>query len=92
MRPKYGAPSRFELVQHILKSEAARVQLSSMEEMKAREGLTSLYDGWEDAAVRSIHVTVAAEVGKPPIVLGLTNTTGQRATASAIIELYVANL
>ena len=69
----------------IVKTEAVRLQLSSMEKTKTREGLTLLCDGWEDAAVRSIYATVVAEVGKPFIVLGLTNTTGQRATASAII-------
>ena len=35
---------------------------------------------------------MAVEVAKPSIVLGLSNTTSQRAIASAIINLYDANL
>ena len=68
------------------------MRLINMDEMKERTGMTLLCDGWEDAAGRSIYATVLAEVGQPPIVIGLTDMSGERATAKKIVEVVTMNL
>ncbi|THH03924.1 hypothetical protein EW145_g5898 [Phellinidium pouzarii] len=54
--------------------------------------LAHLADGWEDAAGRSIYGVVAAEVKKDPVVLGLSDLTGQRATAGAVVTVCNENM
>lgn len=92
LRPMFDAPSWFELVHYTLKSEAARVQLINIAQMKDRTAITLICDGWEDAAGRSIYATVAVASNTPPIVLNLTDMSGKRATADAIIKLLHTDL
>lgn len=91
LRPMYKAPSRFVLSTSILDAEASRVMLKNMEDLKDRKFLTLLVDGWEDVAGRSLYGTVVAEPGKQPVVLGLTDLTGKRATADAIVDVCNEN-
>lgn len=58
-----------------------------MERLEGRQGLTLLVDGWEDIARRSLYGTVLTEVGKHPVVLGLTDLTGKRASADTVFKV-----
>lgn len=87
LRPMYKVPSRYVLSGTILSSESARIELLEMERLQNRKCLTLLVDGWEDKAKRSLYGTVLTEVGKHPVVLGLTDLTGQRASGDAIYNV-----
>ena len=50
-----------------------------------------MVDGWEDAAGRSLYGVVAAQVNEPPVILGLTNLTGKRATAETVVDVCKEN-
>lgn len=76
----YDPPRRFKLSTYVLDGEAARVHLEQMEAISERKGLTMLCNGWEDTARRSLYASIAAEVGQHPVILGLVDMTGQRAT------------
>ena len=56
-----------------------------MERIQDRRGLTLLIDGWEDIAKRSLYGAVLTERGKHPVVLGLTDLTGKRASADVLV-------
>lgn len=88
----YELPSRYVLSRSLLDSEAARVQLEDEASLQGRQNLTLLCDGWDDAAGRSIYATLAVEVQRPPILLGLTDMTGQRANTFAILKVNEDNL
>ncbi|THH03675.1 hypothetical protein EW145_g6098 [Phellinidium pouzarii] len=90
--PMYKPPSRYVLSHTILDAEAARVHLLEMEQLQERKFLTMMADGWEDAAGRSIYGVVAAEVKKDPVVLGLSDLTGQQATAGAVVTVCNENM
>jgi hypothetical protein len=55
--------------------------------LEGRRNLTYLLDGWEDRSRRSIYGSVIAEVGEHPVVLGLKDLTGHRATADKLVEV-----
>ena len=92
LRPMYKPPSRYVLSNKVLGSEAARIQLAEIDSLKNQKSMTLLVDGWEDAAGRSIYGVVAAEVKKAPIILGLSELTGKRATADAVVNVCEENL
>lgn len=92
MRPMYKPPSRYVLRHTILDAESARIQILEEEGLKTRQYMTLLCDGWDDAAGRSVYATLAVEVKKPPIILGLEDMTGQRTNANAILEVNEKNL
>lgn len=92
LRPMYKVPSRYVLSGTILSAEAARINLIEMERLESREGLTLLVDGWEDIAKQSLYGTVLTEVGKHPVVLGLSDLTGKRASADTVFEVCNASL
>ena len=77
LRPMYQVPSRYVLSGTVLSAECASINLQLMEQLHTRRGMTLLVDGWEDAAKRSLYGVVLAETGKHPVVLGLTELTGQ---------------
>lgn len=87
IRPSYTVPSRFVLTQNYLPREEARVHLQEVARLKKRESLTLMTDGWEDRLRRSIYGTLLAEVGFRPVVLGLEDLTGKRATADAVLTV-----
>ena len=62
-----------------------------MKSLKEWKFLTLLVDGWEDAAGRSLYGTIVAEVRKHPVVLGLSDLTGKRVTADAIVNACLEN-
>ena len=80
-------PSRYVLTLSLLPKEEARVTEAQKEKLKERKLVTLLTDGWEDILRRSVYGTVAAEVGARPIVLGLSDLTGRRATAENIVDV-----
>lgn len=55
--------------------------------LKKRESLTLMTDGWEDRLRWSIYGTLLAEVGFRPVVLGLEDLTGKRATAETVLSV-----
>ena len=63
-----------------------------MESLRKHLVLTLLVDGWEDAAGRSLYGVVVAEVKEHPVVLRLSDLTGQRATADAVIGACNQNI
>ncbi|EPS95959.1 hypothetical protein FOMPIDRAFT_1077798, partial [Fomitopsis schrenkii] len=73
--------------QNYLPREEARVHLQEVARLKKRESLTLMTDGWEDRLRRSIYGTLLAEVGFRPVVLGLEDLTGKRATADAVLTV-----
>ena len=87
LRPTYSVPSPYVLSHTVLDAEYARIQLDDIESLKSRRLLTFLIDGWEDVQRRSLYGSVAAEVGKPSIMMGLENLTGQRATADRLVDV-----
>lgn len=92
LRPMYTCPSRFVLTHTILDAESARIQIIEESALKSRNNLTMLCDGWDDAAGRSVYATVVVEVRRPPVLLGLTDMTGQRTNAGAVLEVNEKNL
>ena len=88
----YKAPSRYVLSGTTLDAEAARVELLEIGMLKSRMNMTLLVDGWEDIAQRSLYGTVVAEVRESPVVLGLSDLTGKRATADAIVAVCEENI
>ncbi|THG97345.1 hypothetical protein EW145_g7636 [Phellinidium pouzarii] len=92
LQPMYKPPSRYVLSHTILDAEATRVHLLEMEQLQEWKFLTMMADGWEDAAGRSIYGVVAAEVKKDPVVLGLSDLTGQQATAGAVVTVCNENM
>jgi hypothetical protein len=57
-----------------------------MANLKSRQNLTLLIDGWEDRLHRSIYGTVASQVDEEPIVMSLDNLTGKRGSADVILD------
>lgn len=92
LRPMYKLPSRYVLQHTTLDAEFARVKLEEHEQLKKRKFITLLIDGWEDAAGRSLYGTVASEVRKAPTVLGLSDLTGERGTADAMVRICSESL
>lgn len=88
----YKVPSRFVLSGTVLSAECARVDLLEMERLQNRQSMTLLVDGWEDIAKRSLYGAVLTETGKHPVVLGLTDLTGKRATAEAVVDVCNTSL
>ena len=92
LRPMYDPPSRYVLSHTILDGESARVKLVEMETLSLRKYLTLLVDSWEDKERRSIYANVASEVKKQPVVLGLQDLTGERATSDNIVATCKSNM
>lgn len=92
LRPMYKTPSRYVICHTVMDSEAARIQILEEDNLSKRTNMTLLCDGWDDAAGRSVYATLAVEVNKPPVLLGLVDMTGQRTNVEAIIELNERNL
>ena len=92
LRPMYDIPSRYVLQHTTLDAEAARVEVEELEALSKHKSMTLLVDGWEDIAGRSLYGVVASEVGEPPIVLGLSDLTGKRGTANAVVDVCVENI
>jgi hypothetical protein len=74
------------LSHRLLDGEKARVHLTEMARLKACNWFMLLFDRWEDKKRRSIYGSVAAQLNKDPIILGLENLTGKRATANTYLE------
>ncbi|KAI0747746.1 hypothetical protein C8Q80DRAFT_1353696 [Daedaleopsis nitida] len=90
LRPTYLVPTRYVLTNSYLPQEEARVTLAEEGRLQKMKLLTLMIDGWEDVLRRSVYGSLLAELGIRPVVLGLTDLTGQRATADnivAVIEL-----
>lgn len=83
----YKVPSRYVLTSTVLDAESARIDHLEIKKLQKRKGLTLLVDGWEDVAKRSLYGTVLAETGKHPVVLGLTDLTGRRASADVVVDV-----
>ena len=77
----------FTLVQNLLPAEAARVGIEDLQRVKSLNLLTIMVDGWEDALKRSIYATVAAKLDTRPIILGLDDMSGERASVDNIKAL-----
>ncbi|KJA25135.1 hypothetical protein HYPSUDRAFT_183073 [Hypholoma sublateritium FD-334 SS-4] len=87
LRPSYDPATRYVLNERYLLAEEARAYNEDLKRLEGRNNLTYLMDGWEDIQRRSIYGTMLAEVGEYPVVLGLEELTGVRATADNLIAL-----
>lgn len=87
LRPSYDPATRYVMTERYLLAEEARAFNEDIKQLEGRSNLTYLMDGWEDIQRRSIYGTMLAEVGKFPIVLGLEELTGIRATADNLLSL-----
>lgn len=56
-----------------------------MEYLASCDLLTYQTDGWEDKLRRNLYGHAAAKMGDYPVILGLDNLTGERATAKNIL-------
>lgn len=88
----FTLPSRYVLQHTTLDAEAARVELQVRDELAKRQSMTLLIDGWEDLAGRSLYGTVISGVEAMPIVLGLSDLTGKRGTADALVDVCVESM
>lgn len=86
IRPSYMPPSRYILSHRLLDAELARVELEDVKRLEQRTRLTLLIDGWTDMIGRDLYGLVGAEVNQYPVVLGLKDMTGVRATAENIFR------
>ena len=68
-------------------AEAARVETDTIAQLKNRQCLTLLIDGWEDKLCRSLYGTVIAGVGEHPVILGLDDISGIRGSADKLLDL-----
>ena len=74
-------------MEHYLPAEEARSFQEDLKRLDGRHNLTYLMDGWEDTQKRSIYGCMVAEVSQFPVVLGLEELTGVRATADYLVEV-----
>ncbi|KAL1949916.1 hypothetical protein VTO73DRAFT_8797 [Trametes versicolor] len=58
-----------------------------MKRLEKMKMLTMMTDGWEDDLHRALYGTLLAQLGSRPIVLGLEDISGQRATAERLVEV-----
>lgn len=70
-------PSRYTLGSYLLPAEEARVTLLEEERLRKMEYLTIMVDGWEDSVRRSIYGSLVTGPKERPIILGLTDLTGE---------------
>lgn len=68
-------------------AELARVQLEEISRLSERSRLTFLLDGWEDKLKRSLYGALVAEVNQYPVVLSLSDMTGKRGSADALLKV-----
>ncbi|CDO74562.1 hypothetical protein BN946_scf184931.g1 [Trametes cinnabarina] len=87
LRSTYNLPSRYVLTEKYLPGEEARVISEDIQRLKGMSLLTMMTDGWEDDLRRALYGTLLAELGSRPIVLGLEDISGQRATAERLLEV-----
>ncbi|RDB15798.1 hypothetical protein Hypma_003642 [Hypsizygus marmoreus] len=87
IRPTYKPPTRYVLTERYLPAEESRVVSEDIKRLEGRKYMTYLIDGWEDVTRRSVYGSLLAEVDEYPVVLGLSELTGMRATADNIVEL-----
>jgi len=79
-------------MERYLPAEEQHAILEDLERLKGRNNMTFLLDGWDDAMWRSIYGSILAEVAVHPIVLGLQEMTGRRATAENLVEVSDGSL
>ena len=70
-----------------LNAELMRIYDEDLKRLGDQKNLTYLVDGWEDQQRQSIYGSMIAEVSQFPVVLGLEELTGKRATADQLVEL-----
>jgi len=74
-------------MERYLPAEEAHAFEEDIKRLKGRNNLTYLMDGWEDLQRRSVYGSMLAEVSKFPVILGLEELTGVRATADHLVEV-----
>ncbi|KAL7281205.1 hypothetical protein ACG7TL_004513 [Trametes sanguinea] len=87
LRSTYTPPTRYVLMQKYLPGEEARVIADDIQRLSKMTMLTMMTDGWEDDLHRALYGTLLAELGTRPIILGLEDVSGERATAAKLIEV-----
>ena len=87
MRPSYTPATRYVLMERYIPAEEARAFKEDLNRLEGRNNLTYLMDGWEDSQKRSIYGCMVAEVSNFPVVLGLEELTGVRATADHLVDV-----
>lgn len=87
LRPLYSVPTRYVLTNTVLVSEEADVALKEMTRLKDMSMLMLMTDGWEDILKHSVYGSLLAELGVRPLVLGLSDLTGERGTALKILDV-----
>lgn len=74
-------------MERYLPAEEQCAILEDLERLKGRQNMTYLLDGWDDVMRRSVYGSILAEVAVHPVVLGLQEMTGRRATAENLVEV-----
>jgi len=70
-----------------LNAELMHVYDEDLKRLGGWKNLTYIVDGWEDLQQWSIYGSMISEVSQFPVVLGLEELTGKRATANQLVEL-----
>lgn len=92
LQPMYPVPSRSVISSRIFQAELARVDIIEHDKLQERKFCTWLVDSWEDSLGRSIYGNVLTEVKAYPVVTGLSDLTGKRATAENIVTVCLENM
>jgi hypothetical protein len=87
LRPSYTPATRYVSMERYLPAEETRVFNEDIKRLEGRNNLTYLLYGWEDGQRRSVYGSLIAEVSQFPIVLGLEELSGVRATADHLVQV-----
>lgn len=74
-------------MERLLPGEEAKAFAADVKRLEGRNNLTYLMDGWDDSQRRSVYGCMVAEVGEFPVVLGVEELTGIRATADNLCDV-----
>ena len=74
-------------MERLLPGEEAKAFTADVKRLEGRNNLTYLMDGWDDSKRRSIYGCMIAEVAEFPVVLGVEELTGIRATADNLCDV-----
>ncbi|KIK00940.1 hypothetical protein K443DRAFT_132504 [Laccaria amethystina LaAM-08-1] len=74
-------------MERLLPGEEAKAFSEDVKRLEGRNNLTYLMDGWDDSQRRSIYGCMIAEVAEFPVVLGVEELTGIRATADNLCDV-----
>lgn len=87
LRPTYVPPSRYVITNSLLPAEFVRVREEEVLRLRPKKSFTMLVDGWEDILRRSLYGNILAKRAEFPVMLGLKDMTGARASAESVFDV-----